>query len=125
MSSKRNSKSRYGDETSSLRIRDKIRRQWSVRLLRRGSLIGPAFIEFKFPTQGGGFCELTMRNSDLRHTNTLLDQFSDYLPIFPADIGVTKRTMRVHPTSCLVECELDCAVTGCDRVHRYTYVRNT
>ena len=89
MSSKRNSKSRYGNETSSSQIRDKIRRQWSVRILRRGSLTGPAFIEFKFPTQGGGFCELTMRNSDLRHTNTLLDQFSDYLPIFPADIGVT------------------------------------
>jgi hypothetical protein len=87
MSSKRNSKSRYRDATPNSQARDKIRKQWSVRILRRGSLIGPAFIEFQFPTQGGGTCELTLRNSDLRHRDKLLDQFSDYLPIFPSDVG--------------------------------------
>jgi Domain of unknown function (DUF927) len=70
-----------------VRAPDKIRKKWSVQILRRGSLTGPAFIEFKFPTQGGGLSELTVRNSDLRHNKQLLDQFSDYLPIFPADVS--------------------------------------
>jgi hypothetical protein len=87
MSNKRNSKSRYRGETTSARAHDKIRRKWSVRILRRGSLTGPAFVEFRFPTQGGGLSEVAMRYSNLRHTNTLLDLFSDYLPIFPADVG--------------------------------------
>jgi Domain of unknown function (DUF927) len=86
MSNKRISKSRHRGETTSARTH-KIRKKWSVRILRRGSLTGPAFVEFRFPTQGGGLCELAIRYSDLRHTNTLLDQFSDYLPIFPADVG--------------------------------------
>ena len=86
MSNKRISKSRHRGETTSARTH-KIRKKWSVRILRRGSLTGPAFVEFRFPTQGGGLCELATRYSDLRHTNTLLDQFSDYLPIFPADVG--------------------------------------
>ena len=75
MSNKRNSKLRHRGETTSARAHDKIRKKWSVRILRRGSLTGPAFVEFRFPTQGGRLCELTMRNSDLRHTSTLLDQF--------------------------------------------------
>jgi uncharacterized protein DUF927 len=73
---------------------DKIRKQWSVRILRHGSLTGPTFIEFKFPTEGGGLSELTVRNSDLRHKTQLLDQFSDYLPIFPT--GVSKADASQH-----------------------------
>jgi hypothetical protein len=30
----------------------KIRAKWSARILRQGSLTGPAFIEFTFPTKG-------------------------------------------------------------------------
>jgi Domain of unknown function (DUF927) len=60
-----------------------------VRILRRGCLNGPAFAEFRFPTQGGGISELAMRYSNLRHTNTLLDLFSDYLPIFPTEVGTS------------------------------------
>ena len=87
MSSKRNSKSRYRDDSPNTQTQDKIRKQWSARILRHGSLTGPAFIEFKFPTQGGGLSELSVRHSDMRHNKQLLDQFSDYLPIFPADVG--------------------------------------
>jgi hypothetical protein len=96
MSKNSNSTSIHRDERTSHRevaqqlvgAPDKIRKKWSVQILRRGSLTGPAFIEFKFPTQGGGLSELTVRNSDLRH-NKLLDHFSDYLPIFPANVGTT------------------------------------
>ena len=102
MSRKNKSTSRHCDEPTRHRevarelvgAPDKIRKQWSVRILRHGSLTGPAFIEFKFPTQGGGLSELTVRNSDLRH-NTLLDHFSDYLPIFPTDVG-TADPARCH-----------------------------
>ena len=96
MSKKSNSTSVHRDERTSHRevaqqlggAPDKIRKKWSAQILRRGSLTGPAFLEFKFPTQGGGLSELTVRNSDLRH-NKLLDQFSDYLPIFPANVRKT------------------------------------
>jgi hypothetical protein len=87
MSSNRNSKSRCRDDSPNTETQDKTRKQWSVRILRHGSLTGPAFIEFKFPTRGGGLSELSVRHSDLRHNRQLLDQFSDYLPIFPADVG--------------------------------------
>ena len=133
MSKNSNSTSIHRDERTSHRevaqqlvgAPDKIRKKWSVQILRRGSLTGPAFLEFKFPTQGGGLSELTMRNSDLRH-NKLLDHFSDYLPIFPANVGTT------DPAQCqfirgLVSsgAELDHAITGYDRVHRYRHVRYT
>jgi hypothetical protein len=98
MSRKNKSTSRHRDEPTRHRevaqAPDKIRKQWSVRILRRGSLTGPTFIEFKFPTQGGGLSELTVRNSDLRHKTQLLDQFSDYLPIFPT--GVSKADASQH-----------------------------
>ena len=66
----------------------KIRKQWSARILRQGSLTGPAFIELAFPTEGGGISTLRLSYSDLRpqHLNRLLDEFSKYLPIFPADV---------------------------------------
>jgi hypothetical protein len=69
MSKDSNSTSIHRDERTSHRevaqqlvgAPDKIRKKWSVQILRRGSLTGPAFIEFKFPTQGGGLSELTVR----------------------------------------------------------------
>jgi hypothetical protein len=71
----------------------KIRAQWSARILRQGSLTGPAFIEFTFPTKGGGTSQFRANYSDMRsrHLNQLLDQFSNYLPIFPADIDLTDK----------------------------------
>ena len=97
MSKNSNSTSIHRDERTSHRevaqqlvgAPDKIRKKWSVQILRRGSLTGPAFIEFKFPTQGGGLSELTVRNSDLRHNSSCSINFSDYLPIFPADVGTS------------------------------------
>jgi hypothetical protein len=70
-----------------------IRAKWSARILRKGSLTGPAFIEFTFPTVGGGTSQFRASHSDMRsrHLNTLLDQFSNYLPIFPADVGATDK----------------------------------
>jgi putative DNA primase/helicase len=69
----------------------RIRAKWSARILRQGSLTGPAFIEFTFPTKGGGTSQFRANHSDMRsrHLNTLLDQFSNYLPIFPADVDRT------------------------------------
>lgn len=95
MSKRDKSASRHRDEPTSPRevaqgprmAANKIGKRWSVRILRQGSLTGPTFIEFKFPTQGGGLSELTVRNSVLRHKTTLLDQFSDYLPIFPTGVS--------------------------------------
>jgi hypothetical protein len=71
----------------------KIRAKWSARILRQGSLTGPAFIEFTFPTKGGGTSQFRANYSDMRsrHLNQLLDQFSNYLPIFPADVSLTDK----------------------------------
>ena len=57
-------------------------------------MTGPVFVEFKFPTEGGGFSHLCVPNSDLRHMNTLLDKFGDYLPIFPGDVPSTEADRR-------------------------------
>jgi hypothetical protein len=65
----------------------RIRAKWSARILRQGSLTGPAFIEFTFPTKGGGTSQFRANHSD----NHLLDQFSNYFPIFPADVGLTDK----------------------------------
>ncbi len=67
------------------------RAKWKARVLRRGSLTGPAFIEFTFPTKGGGESVLRTAYSNLgrRHIGHLLDQFADYLPVFPADAAKT------------------------------------
>jgi hypothetical protein len=89
----RNSK-RRGCARSRKRGHVKRRNPWSVRRYRVGTLTGPAFIEFKFPTEGGGFSRLCVRNSDLRHMKTLLDQFADYLPIFPSDVPSTEAGQR-------------------------------
>ena len=101
MSKNNKSRSRCDELTShreiaqqSVKAADKIRKRWSARILRRGSLTGPTFLEFKFPTQGGGLSELTVRNSDLRHKTQLLDQFSDYLPIFPTDVSKTDESQH-------------------------------
>jgi hypothetical protein len=69
----------------------RIRAKWSARILRQGSLTGPAFIEFTFPTRGGGTSQFRANYSDMRsrHLNQLLDQFSNYLPIFPTDLDRT------------------------------------
>jgi Domain of unknown function (DUF927) len=69
----------------------KIRGKWSARILRQGSLTGPAFIEFTFPTKGGGMSQFRANHSDMRrrHMTQLLDQFSNYLPNFPPDVEQT------------------------------------
>jgi hypothetical protein len=54
-------------------------------------LTGPAFIEFTFPTKGGGTSHFRTNHSDMRHMKTLLDEFSNYLPIFPVDVGLTDK----------------------------------
>ena len=71
----------------------KIRAKWSARILRQGSLTGPASIEFTFPTVGGGISQFRANHSDMRsrHLNALLDRFSNYLPIFPAEVGPTDK----------------------------------
>jgi hypothetical protein len=72
---------------------EKVKAKWSARILRQGSLTGPAFIEFTFPTKGGGVSHFRTNHSDLRsrHLNQLLDQFSNYLPIFPSDVAPTDK----------------------------------
>jgi Domain of unknown function (DUF927) len=69
----------------------RIRAKWSARILRQGSLTGPAFIEFTFPTKGGGTSQFRANHSEMRHMKTLLDEFSNYLPIFPADVGLADK----------------------------------
>ena len=90
---RRNSKTR-GHARSGKRDRGKRRHQWSVRRYRVGTLTGPAFVEFKFPTEGGGFSRLCVPNSDLRRMKALLDKFADYLPIFPSDVPSTETGQR-------------------------------
>lgn len=63
--------------------------QWTIRRYRVGTLSGPAYVEFKFPTEGGGTSQLCVPNSDLRHPNALLDEFANFLPIFPNDVPAT------------------------------------
>jgi hypothetical protein len=68
---------------------DQLQNQWTIRRYRVGTLTGPAYVEFKFPTEGGGTSRLCVPNSDLRHPNSLLDQFANLLPIFPKDVPAT------------------------------------
>jgi hypothetical protein len=88
---------------------ENVTAKWSARILRRGSLSGPAFIEFTFPTEGGGASHFRTNYSDLRnrHLNQLLDQFSNYLPIFPKDVADTDkaqgRFIQALVTSACVE----------------------
>ena len=65
--------------------------KWRARRLRSGSLSGPAFVEFTFPTEEGGLSKLCVRNSELRHMHRLLDQFADRLPVFPPEVKLTDR----------------------------------
>lgn len=78
-----------GSKNARQRRRDKQQTQWTIRRYRVGTLTGPAYIEFKFPTEGGGTSQLCVPNSDLRHANALLDQFANLLPIFPEDVAAT------------------------------------
>lgn len=72
-----------------------IRSQWSVRRFRAGSLQGAASVEFTFPTEGGGTSRIIIPHRELRHDRTLMDQFSDRLPIFPSKVGTTDKS-RLH-----------------------------
>ena len=63
--------------------------KWSARKLRAGSLSGPAYTEFTFPTEGGGISRLCLPYSELRHPERLLDQFANRLPIFPPEVKLT------------------------------------
>ena len=65
--------------------------KWRARRLRSGSLSGPVFIEFTFPTEEGSLGKLCVRNSELRHMHRLLDQFADRLPVFPPEVKTTDR----------------------------------
>ena len=65
--------------------------KWRARRLRSGSLSGPVFIEFTFPTEEGSLGKLCVRNSELRHMHRLLDQFADRLPVFPPEMKTTDR----------------------------------
>jgi hypothetical protein len=67
----------------------KRKSQWIIRRYRVGTLTGPAYVEFTFPTEGGGTSRLCVPNSDLRHSNALLDQFANLLPIYPNDLPAT------------------------------------
>ena len=63
-----------------------IRAKWSARILRQGSLVGEASIEFSFPTRGGGQSRILAPYNNIgdRHKNRLLDELTNLLPIFPA-----------------------------------------
>jgi Domain of unknown function (DUF927) len=91
-----NRKQRHGDDGEERRLRisrarerDDVRRGWSIRRFREGTLRGPAFVEFTFPTEGGGLSRLCIPYSKLRHPDKLLDHFADYLPEFPPDVGAS------------------------------------
>lgn len=60
--------------------------EWSVRIIRAGSPTGPAYIDFRFPTEGGGFGQVQVPYSELRHPKRLLDRLADHLPVFPRNI---------------------------------------
>jgi hypothetical protein len=66
-----------------------IRAEWSARILRQGSLVGEAFIEFSFPTRGGGQSRILApyNNIEDRHKNRLIDELTNLLPIFPPAAG--------------------------------------
>ena len=60
-----------------------VAKQWRVRLFRDGSPLGPAYVQFEFPTADGHSGHLRFPMSELRHPKRLLDRFSDHLPLFP------------------------------------------
>jgi hypothetical protein len=80
------SASRRRDASTRGQSVEEIDHLWKVRRFRYGSRSGPAFVEFTFPTEGGGSVKLCVRYSELRHRKRLLDQLSDYLPVFPDEI---------------------------------------
>ncbi|MFZ0846050.1 MAG: DUF927 domain-containing protein [Pseudolabrys sp.] len=77
------------------RARGRGLKDWSIRRFREGTLDGRAYVEFLFPTEGGGRSQLRVSYSELRHPSKLLDKFADYLPVYPPDVGTTDnhRTM--------------------------------
>jgi hypothetical protein len=76
------------------RDRGSRRSQWSIRRYRVGTLTGPAYIEFKFPTEGGGMSGLCVPHSDLRHMHKLLDQFANLLPVFPRGVDASDKGQK-------------------------------
>lgn len=68
---------------------DKIRTQWAVRRFRIGSPSDPAFVEFSFPTEDNGIGRLRVSHSELRHPRRLIDELSNRLPTFPADVELS------------------------------------
>ena len=71
--------------------------KWSARILRKGALTGPASVELTFPTRGGGevnFAPRTVKSG----RNTLVEDLSNYLPIFPSHVGANRESSSgVHP----------------------------
>jgi Domain of unknown function (DUF927) len=60
--------------------------KWSARILRKGSLVGPASVELTFPTRGGGESRFCAPYSEIRARNTLVEELTNYLPIFPPHV---------------------------------------
>jgi Domain of unknown function (DUF927) len=119
----RNSK-RRGRAQSRKRDHVKRRNPWSVRRYRVGTPTGPAFVEFKFPTEGGGFSRLCVPNRDLRLMKTLLDEFADYLPIFPSDVPSTEAGQKqfIRGLVSSGSAPLELAPTGTGFIDQNTFV---
>jgi Domain of unknown function (DUF927) len=66
--------------------------KWSARILREGTLSGPANVELIFPTQGGGNSQFSAAYSDIRHANKLVAELFDYMPIFPSHVGANSKS---------------------------------
>ena len=67
----------------------KVDRQWSIRRVRVGRASGPVRLIFEFPTVDGSTAELALPPSELRHPKRLVDKFADFMPVFPANAGVS------------------------------------
>jgi hypothetical protein len=83
-SSERDSKRRH--EPSPGTTDDNTPPKWSARILRKGALTGPASVELTFPTRGGGRSQFCATYSEIRR-NTLVEDLTNYLPIFPSHVG--------------------------------------
>jgi hypothetical protein len=66
--------------------------KWSARILRKGSLTGPASVELTFPTRGGGESQFRAPFSEIRHRKTVADELSNLLPIFPSHVGANPKS---------------------------------
>jgi hypothetical protein len=88
--------------------------KWSARILRKGSLVGPASVELTFPTRGGGGRHFSAPYSEIRHRKTLVDKLLDLLPIFPLHVGAnpTSQAEFVHKLVDAAPIELQPDKTG-------------